>query len=116
MLVQMIDILDHAALARAADADVVDHREMLHIFAQSYAAGMRTNRQIVLRRHEHYGQDFVDAEMCQNRIIFKQLIMRPRRGSPLAKHRTLSNANGVGPCGWAKHGCNASCANWQKGG
>src|SRR6187455_1225251 len=44
MLVQVIDILDHPALHRTADRDVIEHRQMLDVLAETDAAGVRTHR------------------------------------------------------------------------
>src|SRR3546814_1615572 len=39
----------------------IDHREVLDIFAQAHAAGVRADRQIVFRGHQQHREHFVDA-------------------------------------------------------
>src|ERR1051325_1461145 len=61
MLVQMIDILDDTIVERSADADVIEHREVLHVLAQSDAAGVRTARNYKSGREQDDGQHLIDA-------------------------------------------------------
>src|SRR5207302_9571824 len=61
VLVQMVDILDDPILERAADADVVEDREMLHVLAQANATGVRTDGDAELGCEEQYGDHFVHA-------------------------------------------------------
>ena len=61
VLVQMIDVLDHSILHAAAHRDVVEERQMLHVLAETDAAGMRTNRDSELRRHEQHRDDLVHS-------------------------------------------------------
>ena len=61
MLVQVIDVLDHAALHRAGHRDVVEHRQMLHVLAQADAAGVRADRDAELRRHQDHREVLVHA-------------------------------------------------------
>ena len=58
---EVVDVLDHPALERAADAHVVDDRQVLDQLAQSDAAGVRADRDAELGRHEQDRQDLVDA-------------------------------------------------------
>src|SRR5689334_21810211 len=44
VFVEMIDILQHPVLQRAADTDIVHHRQVLHVLAEAHAAGMRADR------------------------------------------------------------------------
>ena len=59
MLVQVGSVLDHAVLQRAADRDVVEEREMLHIFRQANAARVWTDRDAELGGHEENRQNLV---------------------------------------------------------
>src|SRR5262245_29204912 len=61
VLVQVIDVFDHAPFHRASYRDVVEHREMLHVFAQADAARVRTDGNPELRRHEDDREVLVDA-------------------------------------------------------
>ena len=61
MLVEVVDILDHPALERAGNADVVDDREVLHELAQPDAAGVGADRHAELRRHQQDRQHLVHA-------------------------------------------------------
>src|SRR3972149_2309359 len=61
VLVKVIDVLDHAILHAAAHRDVVEEREMLHVLAETDAAGMRTDRDSELRRHEKHRDHFVHS-------------------------------------------------------
>ena len=61
MLVEVVDVLDHPPLERAAHADVVDDREVLDELAQSHAARVRTDGDAELGRHEEHGNDLVHA-------------------------------------------------------
>ena len=58
---QVVDVLDHPALERAGDADVVDDRQVLHELAQADAAGVRADRDAGLGRHEEHREDLVHA-------------------------------------------------------
>src|SRR5207249_5896310 len=49
VFVKMIDVLDDAAVHRGGDGDVVEHREMLDVFTQADAAGVRTHWHAELR-------------------------------------------------------------------
>jgi hypothetical protein len=44
MFVQMPRMFDHAAIHFGGEAQIIDHRDMLGIFAQACAAGMRADR------------------------------------------------------------------------
>src|SRR5258708_17234390 len=59
MLVQVGCVLDHAVLQRAANRDVVEEREMLHIFTQANASRVRADRDAELGGHKENRQDFV---------------------------------------------------------
>ena len=61
MLVQMIDVLDHAILKASGDADEVERRKVLHIFAEANPSCVRTYRDIELCRHEQNGEILVYA-------------------------------------------------------
>ena len=61
MFMQMIDILCDSIFERRADCDVVEQRNVLHVFAEPYAAGVRTNRHAKFCGHQNHGQHFVDA-------------------------------------------------------
>src|SRR5256714_11692353 len=60
MLVQVIHVLDDAVLERPAHADVIEHREVLHVLAQAYAAGMWADGDAELRGEQQHGQDLID--------------------------------------------------------
>jgi len=57
----MVDPLHDAALERAADRDVVEEREMLHVLAQPDAAGVRADGNAELGRQQQDGDRLVDA-------------------------------------------------------
>src|SRR5713101_541969 len=59
MLVQVGGVLEHAAFQRAANRDVVEEREMLHIFTQANASCVRADRDAELGGHKENRQDFV---------------------------------------------------------
>src|SRR5882757_1651045 len=61
MLVQMIDVLDHAILKALGDADEVERRKMLYIFAETDSARVRTYRNVELCRHEQNREILVHA-------------------------------------------------------
>src|SRR5689334_4587043 len=61
MFVKVINIFDNSAFQRATDSNIVEHREMLHILAQSHPAGMRADGNTEFRRQQQNCQDFVDA-------------------------------------------------------
>src|SRR5688572_27793309 len=61
MLVQVVDVLGDAVLEAGADANIVDHNEMVDILAEADAAGVRANRDVELFGEQHHGQAFVDA-------------------------------------------------------
>src|SRR5499427_10078578 len=52
VLVQVLDVLENPVLERAAHRDVIKERDVLHILAESDAAGVRADRNAELRRHE----------------------------------------------------------------
>ena len=58
---EVVDVLDHPALERPADRDVVDGREVLDELAQPDAAGVRADRHAELRRQQQDRDDLVDA-------------------------------------------------------
>ena len=61
VLVQVIDVFDHASFHRPGHGDVVEHRQMLHVLAQADAAGVRTHRDAELRREQDHGEVLVHA-------------------------------------------------------
>ena len=61
MLMEVVHVLEHAVLERAADRDVVEHGEVLHVLAQADAAGVRAHGDAERRRHEQDREHFVDA-------------------------------------------------------
>ena len=61
VLMQVINIFDHAVLQTATDPDVVEDREVLDMFAESDTAGVRADRHAALGGHEEYGENLVDA-------------------------------------------------------
>src|SRR5256712_11738818 len=61
VLVEMIDVLEHAVLQRSGHRDVVDERDVLHVLAQPDASGMRADRYAELRGHQQHGEDLVYA-------------------------------------------------------
>src|SRR6187401_272846 len=58
---EMIDPLHDAILERGAHGDVVEHREVLDVLAETDAAGVRTDRYPELRRKEENGESFVHS-------------------------------------------------------
>ena len=61
MLVEVVDVLDHAPVHRARHGDVVEHREVLHRLAQADAAGVRAHGHAELRGEQQVGDVLVDA-------------------------------------------------------
>ena len=62
VLVEVVDILhDLGLLLAGANADVVEHRKVLHVFAEPDPAGVRADRDAELGCHEHHGDELVDA-------------------------------------------------------
>ena len=61
MLVEVVDVLDHAAFPGAADGDVVEHRQVLDELAEADAAGVRADRDAELRREQEDRDVLVDA-------------------------------------------------------
>ena len=61
MLVEMVDVFDHAVLRAAGDRDIVEHRQVLHQLAQSDAARVRAHRHAELGGEQQDRQVLVDA-------------------------------------------------------
>src|SRR5439155_21520026 len=61
VLVQVIDELGHAIVHAAGNGEVVEHREVLHQFAQPDATRVGANRHAELRRHQNHRQILVHA-------------------------------------------------------
>src|SRR5947209_3921469 len=61
VLVQVIDIFDDTVLQRGTDRDVIEDRDMLHIFAETNAARMWTHRHAKFRGHQQNSQHLVDS-------------------------------------------------------
>src|SRR5215469_3407979 len=59
MFVQVGGVFNHTVLERATDGDVVEEREMLHIFTQPNAACMGTDRDAEPGGHEKDSQNLV---------------------------------------------------------
>ena len=60
VLVQVVDVLDHAAVGGAGDGEVVEHREVLDELAQPDAARVRADRQPELGREQEDRDVLVD--------------------------------------------------------
>ena len=58
---QMVHILDQSVVQSSGDADIVEHRQVLHVFAQSHTACVWADWNLELPRHQQYDEDFVDA-------------------------------------------------------
>ena len=58
---EVIDVLDPAICRGAADRNEVEHRQMLHHFAQPDSAGMRAHGDAELRGEEQDGEVLVDT-------------------------------------------------------
>ncbi len=58
---EVVDVLDHPAVERAADRDVVDHGQVLDELAQPDAAGMGADRDAELGGHQQDRDDLVHA-------------------------------------------------------
>ena len=56
MLVQMVYVFNHPAVARTGDAQVVDYGGMLHVLAQAHAPGMRADGQFIFSGHQQHCQ------------------------------------------------------------
>ena len=61
VLVKMIDELDDAILKRRRDGEEVKHGEVLDVFAEAYAAGVRADWLVELGGEQKDGEVFVDA-------------------------------------------------------
>ena len=61
VLVEMVDELDHPALAAAGNSHRIEHRQMLHEFAQSDSARVGTDRYTEAGREEQDRNVLVDA-------------------------------------------------------
>ena len=61
VLVQVVDILDHAVFKAAANPDVIEDGQVLHVFAEADPAGVRADRYAAFSGHEEHGEDLVDA-------------------------------------------------------
>ena len=61
MFVQVAGIFAESILQRTADADVIDHGQVLHIFAKSDASCVRANRNVEFGGEEQNGKNFVHA-------------------------------------------------------
>ncbi len=83
MLVEVIDVFDDPALQRAADGDIVEHGQMLHIFAESHPSGMRADRNAEFRRQQQdrkylvhaantTGIDLADAERVRLQELLEE--------------------------------------------
>src|SRR5260221_5963630 len=57
----MVDKFDATVFERAAHRDVIEDRKMLHVFAKTNTAGMRTDRYAKLCGHYQNGQHLVNA-------------------------------------------------------
>jgi hypothetical protein len=60
VLVEVVDELDHASILAAGDGDEVEHREVLHGFAEADAAGVRAHGYAELRRQQEDRDVLVD--------------------------------------------------------
>ena len=60
VLVQVVDVLDHPAVDRAADREEVEHGQVLHHLAQADAAGVRADRHAELGRQQQDRDVLVD--------------------------------------------------------
>ncbi len=61
MLVEVIRAFEEPPLARPADTDLVDHREVLHVLAQPDAARVRPDRDAELVGEEQHREELVHA-------------------------------------------------------
>src|SRR5882724_1126293 len=57
----MIYVFEDSILERAANSYVVEDREVLDVFAQTYSTSMRTDRNAKLRRHQQHGKHFINS-------------------------------------------------------
>src|ERR1019366_9204901 len=57
----VVDKLNYAVLHARGDAQEVERREMLDIFAQAHATRVRTDRNAELRSHQHDREVFVPS-------------------------------------------------------
>jgi hypothetical protein len=57
----MVHVLDDAVFQRCAHTQVVEDGEVLNVFAEAHASGVRANRNAEFRRHQEDRQDLVDA-------------------------------------------------------
>src|SRR5262249_17936869 len=67
MLVQMVSEFCHAALETAADADIVNQRQVLGVLAETETARVRADRNLELRRQSKNRQRF--AESAQATVV-----------------------------------------------
>src|SRR5487761_1427451 len=61
VLVEVIDILRNAALQRSGNAEIVESREMLHIFTKAYPSGVGTNWNTEFLRQQDDREVFIDS-------------------------------------------------------
>ena len=61
MFMQVIDIFDHPIFQGARNAKKIEDGKMLHILAQSDAAGVRAHRNAILRSHQNNRQILIHA-------------------------------------------------------
>ena len=61
MFVQMTGIFAKPIFQRAADAHVIDHRQMLDVLAKSDSTRVRTHRHAEFGSEQQHGQHFVHA-------------------------------------------------------
>ena len=61
VFVEVVDVLGHAVFEAGADADKVDHDEVVDVFAETDAARVRADRDAEPFGQQHDGQAFVDA-------------------------------------------------------
>src|SRR5581483_12272757 len=60
VVVQVVDVLDDPVVAGTGDGEVVEHRQVLHEFAQAHAAGVRADRDAELGGEQQDRQVLVD--------------------------------------------------------
>src|SRR5439155_726625 len=87
VFMQVVDEFDPATLGRAADRDVIEHRQVLDHLAQPDAAGMRADRNAELRGEQQdrdvlihasdpAGVDLTDADSAGSEELFEHDAVR----------------------------------------
>lgn len=86
------NVLGDAVLDGAWHAQIVDHGQVLPVFAEAHAARVHGHRQPVLGRHQHDGQHLVDA--AQPTRVELQHVDGAALDELLEQHAVLTHVDG----------------------